>query len=420
MTPTLMLFFTLCVLLCVLLAWVVIFPWLKGRAVVDNRLMSVNVAVFRERIAELDEDKAAGVIDEQSYQAQTASLKRQLLAAQTHAETHQVVGRVPRLIVIVWILLLAALAYLLVGDRTSVYKLWQAQANVGQVADDLLTGKIDTPPEWAAKDSAALITAMQTNVYAHAYDANRWMRLSELFSALQAQPQMLEALARAHRLEPDNHDIAMTYAQASFFANNGVLDGVARDVVTNVLKAEPNHEGAQMLMVMGETRAGRFEIAKAWLSKLRSSIAAKSGDRSEALASLDTLAANIEEQAKKAVQGVAVSINIAPNLMPQIGETDVLFVSISDTAGGAPYAVKRLPVSQMSGGTATLTLSDLDAMLPERTLSVGRAAGVQLALNARISHSGSAMSESGDLAANPVILGDVQTSANLTISQVVP
>ena len=63
MTPSLLLFFTLCALLCVLIALVVIYPWLKGRVVNDNRLMSVNVEVFNSRIAELDADKAAGAID---------------------------------------------------------------------------------------------------------------------------------------------------------------------------------------------------------------------------------------------------------------------------------------------------------------------------------------------------------------------
>ena len=85
------------------------------------------------------------------------------------------------------------------------------------MADDLLTGKIDVPPEWAAKESTALISAMQTNVHRNADDANRWMRLSELFMMLEAQPQALEALARANRLQPDNEEIALTYAQTNFF-----------------------------------------------------------------------------------------------------------------------------------------------------------------------------------------------------------
>lgn len=86
MTPSLLLFFTLCALLCVLIALVVIYPWLKGRVVNDNRLMSVNVKVFNSRIAELDADKAAGAINEVYYEAQSTELKRQLLAAQAQSQ----------------------------------------------------------------------------------------------------------------------------------------------------------------------------------------------------------------------------------------------------------------------------------------------------------------------------------------------
>lgn len=419
MSQSLLLFFTLCAVLAVLIALVVIFPWLKGRKATDNRLMAVNVEVFHNRIAELDSDRQAGVIDEAYYHAQSTELKRQLLAAQTHESSYAPVGIKSRLIVMVWIPLLAALAYLTTADRTPVFTLWAAQDGVGQVADDLLTGKIDTPPEWATKDSAALISAMQTNVHAHAYDANRWMRLSELFTALDAKPQALEALARANRLEPDNVEIAMTYAQASFFMNNGSLDATARQVVQDILSRMPEHEGAQMMMAMGEARAGNFVNAKAWVHKLRSNIAAKSGDRSEALASIDALLENINTQEAKAAQGVKVSVGIDQRLMAQIGESDVLFVSIASSKGGAPYAVKRLPVNQIQNGQLEVSLSDLDAMMPERTLSVGRESD-ELVVNARISHSGGAVSQSGDLAANPAPLSKATNAVSLTISQVVP
>ena len=99
MTPRLLLFFTLCALLCVLISLVVIYPWLKGRVVNDNRLMSVNVEVFNSRIAELDADKAAGAIDEVYYEAQSTELKRQLLAAQAQSQSYAPVGFKSRLIV---------------------------------------------------------------------------------------------------------------------------------------------------------------------------------------------------------------------------------------------------------------------------------------------------------------------------------
>lgn len=420
MTPTLLLFLSVCVLICIVLAMVVVYPWLKGYRASDNRLMAINVAVFHDRLAELEEDKKAGLIDELTYTTQQTELKRQLISAQTTADAHQAVGVKSRLIVIVWILLLASLAYLTISDRTSVFKLWLAQDTVGQVADDLLTGKIDTPPKWATADSSALISAIQTNVHHHAYDPQRWLRLSELFMALDAKPQALEALSRAYRLDSANEEIALTYAQTSFFINNGVLDTQAKNALLGILAVSPDHEGVQMMMAMAEMKAGNFNNAKAWVERLRSSIAKKSGDRSEALTSLDELTTKINEQEAKAQAGVHIAVSVSDPLLPQIGDTDVVFISITGKDGKAPYAVKRLPVSEIKNGTLTVSLSDLDAMMPSRTLSLGRSENDTLLVNARISRTGNAISESGDLSASPFVLSKTANQAQLTISQIVP
>lgn len=420
MTPTLLLFLSVCVLICIVLAMVVVYPWLKGYRASDNRLMAINVAVFHDRLAELEEDKKAGLIDELTYTTQQTELKRQLISAQTTADAHQAVGVKSRLIVIVWILLLASLAYLTISDRTSVFKLWLAQDTVGQVADDLLTGKIDTPPKWATADSSALISAMQTNVHHHAYDPQRWLRLSELFMALDAKPQALEALSRAYRLDSANEEIALTYAQTSFFINNGVLDTQAKNALLGILAVSPDHEGVQMMMAMAEMKAGNFNNAKAWVERLRSSIAKKSGDRSEALTSLDELTTKINEQEAKAQAGVHIAVSVSDPLLPQIGDTDVVFISITGKDGKAPYAVKRLPVSEIKNATLTVSLSDLDAMMPSRTLSLGRSENDTLLVNARISRTGNAISESGDLSASPFVLSKTANQAQLTISQIVP
>lgn len=420
MTPSIILFFSVAALLSVLLALMVILPWFKAKKANDNQLLALNVQVFETRIAELLADKQAGKIDDVVFDAYQAELKRQLIAAQTYQQSYPAVSKKSRIIVMVWIPILAILAYLMTSDRTSVFKLWTAQDTVGQIADDLLTGKLDTPPDWAKKDSIALISAMQTNVYQHAYDPNRWMRLSELFLALDAQPQAVEALARAYRLNPTDSQIAMTYAQTSFFANNGILDNSAKNAVLEILKTTPDHEGALMMMAMGEMRAGNLDAAKAWIARLRTHVATKSGDRSQALQSLDELTAKINEQEQNIKQGVVVSVFVDKSLLAEMQKTDTLFVSISDSQGGAPYAVKKLSANELTSGKLNVSLSDLDAMMPEHTLSAAQNAGKELIVRAHISKSGTAATQKGDLLASPIVLGKKQQTAELNINQVAP
>ena len=421
---TLSLFIALSLLVAFMIAIIVIMPWLRGSRVqnkpVDNQLLAINVAVFRERLAELKTDKDSGTIDESHYDNQKLELERQLLDAQREIAPMRNPGIKSRLILVVWVPLLAALAYILIGNRAPVFELWAAEDKVGQVADDLLTGKIDQPPAWAIENGAQLISAMQTNVHRHADDPDRWMRLSELFLSLEATPSAIEALSRAYRLSPDNEEIATTYAQVSFFANGGQLDANSRRVLEELLAKNPQHEGAQMLMAMGEARSNNFEQAQGWIRRLRASIAAKPGDHTQALSSLDELSANIVVQQQQASEGIDVTVTINSSLLPLIKVDDVLFVAIRDVKGGPPFAAKRLPISVIKQGEASISLSDLDAMMPDRTLQSARADDTQLAVIARISHTGNAIAESGDMSANPVVITTGQNQVNIEINQQVP
>ncbi len=422
---TLGLFIALSFLITLVLAIIVVMPWLRAKRAqnmpVDNQLLDLNIAVFRERLAELKVDKDSGTIDDNHYQNQKLELERQLLDAQRQIAPMVAPGLKSRVLLIVWVPVLTALAYLLIGDRTPVFNFWSAEDKVGQVADDLLTGKIDQPPAWAIEDDGReLITTMQSNVHRHADDPNRWMRLSELFLSLEATDSALESLSRAYRLSPDNEEIATTYAQISFFANEGQLDTNSRRVLQDVLSKNPQHEGAQMLMAMGEARSSNYDQAQGWIQRLRDSISAKPGDHTKALASLDELSANVSAQEQQAAQGIEVTVTINSSLLPLIKGDDVLFVAIRDVNGGPPFAAKRLPISVIKQGEASISLSDLDAMMPERTIASARAAKTQLAVVARISHSGNAIAESGDLSGNPVVISSDQNQVNVEINQQVP
>ena len=418
------LFIALSLLIALVFAVIAIIPWLRASRAqqnpVDNQLLDINVAVFRERLAELKTDKDSGVIDDTHYQNQKLELERQLLDAQREVTPMVAPGIKSRLIIIVWVPVLTAMAYLMVSDRTPVFELWASEDKVGQVADDLLTGKIDQPPAWAIEDGTQLISAMQTNVYRHADDPNRWMRLSELFLSLEATDSAIESLSRAYRLSPDNEEIATTYAQISFFANKGQLDDSSRRVLQDVLAKNPDHEGAQMLMAMGEARSNNFEQAQGWIKRLRGNIAAKPGDHSQALQSLDELSANVSAQQQQASEGVEVTVRVNASLLPLVKGDDVLFVAIRDVKGGPPFAAKRLPISVIKQGEAVISLSDLDAMMPERTLQSARSDKVRLAVIARISHSGTASAESGDLSGNPVVISADQDQVNVEINQQIP
>lgn len=441
--PTLVIFVALAILLAIILAIIVLMPWLRvDRSAQNDQLIALNVEVFKERLEELKADFNAGAMTESEFKTQKTELERQLLLASDDknsvvlndglkeesfsreqllkAKREQQFTRSSkaRLTLLICVPILMILGYFLAGDRSPVVNLWQAQDKVGQVADDLLTGKIDAPPEWATEDSVGLMGAIQTNVHHHAHDPMRWMRLADILLAFEANEQAMEAQARAYRLAPEDENIAVSYAQTNFFTSGGMLDASSRKALEGVLQKNPEHQGAQMLMAMGEARSGNYQQAQAWVERLKAGIMAREGDHSEALNSLDELSRNIAQQqqatlsaanngtATASSQTVAVTVTLNPSLTPLLAPSDILFVTIQQASGGAPLAVKRLPASELANAANgfNIKLSDEDAMMPTQTLSKAMHEGKQLVLKARVSKSGQAMQEAGDLAANDLPL----------------
>ena len=425
---TLLLFITFSLLLALSAALMVVFPWLRANKQVaipvDNRLIDLNIDVYKSRLRELAIDSDSGTIDAAQYTTQKTELERQLLDAEQIAIPMQAPSSKGLFAIMISVPLLAMMAYVLISDRSDVFSLWRSQDNLNQVADELLTGQIEVLPEWAFEDGVGLFSTIQTNVHRNASDPFRWMVLSEIFLSFEEPESALEALSRAYRLSPDDKNIAAEYAQLSFLASGGSLDSEIRRVLEDILKVEPNNEAAQMLMARGEAQAGNYEQAQSWITKMRSTIQQNPKDASQqashALTGLDELSADIARQQTQAAQGVDISVTVNSSLLPLITADDVLFVAIRAASGGPPFAAKRVPISNLQKGSIEVSLSDINAMMTDRTLQSARASAEPLVVSARISRSGNAVSESGDLSANPVLLPRDQQQINIEINQQVP
>ncbi|MBS9780533.1 MAG: cytochrome c-type biogenesis protein CcmH [Moraxellaceae bacterium] len=188
--------------------------------------------------------------------------------------------------------------YFLVDNRMAVLQSWQTQQKFAPIAEKLLTGQINQPPQWAistAKNQQALITAMQANVQQNADDAQRWERLAEVFLSMNSRKSALQAMERAYRLQPNNADIATTYAKISYNENNNRLSDKAEKMLKNLLMVQPDNHRATMLLIMNETNKGNPQGAIVWAKKLKSALSEKSGNE-QAIASLEKLIQSIEQK----------------------------------------------------------------------------------------------------------------------------
>ncbi|BBI67005.1 hypothetical protein PKHYL_11960 [Psychrobacter sp. KH172YL61] len=150
-----------------------------------------------------------------------------------------------------------------------------------------------------------LISAMQTNVYRHAYDYNRWMRLSELFLSLEATDSALEALSRAYRLSllKMKKSRLLTRRLISLLMK-GQLDENIRRVLETVLAKTHSMKALKCSWQWVRREQITLDQAQGWIKRLRDSISAKPGDHTQALSSLDELSANVTMQQQQALRAL--------------------------------------------------------------------------------------------------------------------
>lgn len=419
--PTSIIFIISAILLVLGLAVISLLPWIfyqKNRN--DNQLLVLNIEVFKQRLAELQNDFNENQIDKDTYDSQKLSLERQLLDIDDKIhQRHFVPNRKSQLIFVLWIPCLVAMAYFIIADRSETIKFWQAKDSLGQVADDLLLGKNTTPPPSVADDPVSLIQAMQTNVHENATDPKRWYQMSQIYQAIQAPKQAIEALSRAYRLKPDDEQIAITYAQTSFFAQGGVLSTNIRQVLNQLLAKNPNHQGAQMLMAMGEIKDGNYGEARKWVSVIKEAILAQDGDHSEAIKSLTELQKNIDEKEAQSQQAITVNVQITTETLGRVKKGDTLFINIRPISGGMPVAVKKISADTLTKDGFNVKISDNDSVMPTSLLSQAVASGQALGVTARVSSSGDAMPKAGDLTSNVVPLDKHSKRLSVTIDKLV-
>ena len=124
-----LMFLSLALALTFLMALAILLPSLRGRDG-QHSLLDLNVQVFRERLAELEQDKTEGRVDEPTFLALKTELERQLLSLQPEAvsaESGTRLGRKALLGLTVLLPVMAAGAYALLAWQPAFGTWWQTQ-----------------------------------------------------------------------------------------------------------------------------------------------------------------------------------------------------------------------------------------------------------------------------------------------------
>ena len=374
---------------------------------------ATNAAVLRDQLAELERDHSTGTIADAEYEQAKLELKRRLLEDTAVAEgTPSAARRRP----------IAAIATAIALPITAagLYFLLGAP------------GALDpeqTQPQLGRADIEAMVDKLAQRLQNRPDDAEGWAMLGRSYRVLGRNEEAALAYAKAEKLVANDSRLLVDYAESLALAHGGNLQGKPAQLVARALELDP--ENPLGLMLSGAVAFQREDYAGAirqW-EKVQSRLEPGSEEAhavGASIAKARELAAAAPPpatapaakapaaKAASAAAKVAGTVRLAAELASKAAPTDTVFVFARAAAGpGPPLAVMRRQVKDLP---LEFSLDDTMAMAPDRKLS-----GVtEVVVGARISRSGNAMPQSGDLqgVSKPVKVG--ATGVAVVIGAAVP
>jgi cytochrome c-type biogenesis protein CcmH len=220
----------------------------------------------------------------------------------------------------------------------------------------------------------------------------KWIRAS-FFEAV-------EALANAYRLLGDKPEVMLLYADALANANDKNLIGKPSELIAKVLTLEPENMEALWLGGMAKAQSGEDQAAYDTWKKLIGLLPPGSEGQKQIQGLLDQLVAEkpniiVDNKSSKpaAANGVEVkvTVDIAAELKANSKPNDTVFIYAQAMSGPKmPLAIARKIVSELP---VSVILNDSMAIMPNMKLSNFP----KVKLLARVSASGNAMPQAGDL-----------------------
>ncbi|MFZ2171885.1 MAG: c-type cytochrome biogenesis protein CcmI [Methylococcaceae bacterium] len=381
--------FLLIVSVLILSAFLLILPplWRKQVAQADD-LDQRNILIAQHRLAELKENRRSGGLSQAQYEEQLADLEQALsddLDIKSHVSPAQSQGRWMVYLLVIGIPLLAGSLYLSLGN-------YQAISHSAEMSID--------PDALKLAEINKMVNGLADKLKNNPDDAQGWLMLGRSYKVLEQYPKAVDAFANAYRLLGNQAEVMLLYADAIAYTSDKNLAGKPTELIFKALALEPDNMNALWLGGMAKAQQGDAVAAVKLWKKLEALLPPGSDAQQE----IQGLLAKIESEATKAAAqpestrqanapsvAIDVQVSLAPELQKSASPGDTVFIYAQALAGPKmPLAIVRKQVSDLP---LTVSLNDSMAMMPNMKLS--NFANVKLL--ARVSKSGNAISQPGDL-----------------------
>lgn len=392
----------------------VILPLLRTQKNSNTSRIDVNKAIYQSKVDELRSDLNNNLLDKEEYDNAVEDLQKTLLLDAEGQDQKEFNSGSNKLIVIM-------LAVILPLSSLFIYKNVSTKKSDEEIA--------------ALKSASSQVRTMQDSILnleqklkENPDNVDGWRMLGQSYFVIQQYEQSKNAYAKAaDLLNQADPEVLVLLAEASAFSNDQLFSNYEESLLNKALSINPKHERGLWYAGYAAYTNNKFQEAVDYWGELLKLVPADRPDVKDSLvkflndarekAGMPKLAESVSESNEADTQrsiNVSVQLNESVNEMADSGDT--LFVYARAVSGPKmPLSLARYNVSNLP---VTVTLTKEMAMMPAMDIDTFE----QVEVIARISKSGQAISQPGDLISSGVIVDFAKSNSaevNLDIDSIV-
>ncbi len=361
----------------------------RERQIGSSRALSI--AVLRDQMSDLEDQRKDGLLDSAMFVEEQAELERRALedGAASRSAAYSRTGRKLALAAVLGL----AMPALVVG---LYFKLGTPDALKPQAAAE--PGSHALTPQLIQAMADKLAERLQTNPD----DGEGWLMLGRSYGTLGRYAEAAAAFGRATVLLPPNANLLADYADITAMAQGRRLSGEPEKIIARALSIDPRHVKSLALQGSAAFERGDFNAAiESWRtiltvvppdSKVAQSIGNSIADAQRRMGAPVVQAGGPVGSPPVASGPAAVSgmVVLAPGLAGKLPADGTLFVFARAVDGSRiPLAMARVDGAQLP---YSFKLDDSMSMAPNVRLSSAKS----VLIGARVSRTGEALAKPGD------------------------
>ncbi|MCF6283303.1 MAG: c-type cytochrome biogenesis protein CcmI [Candidatus Polarisedimenticolaceae bacterium] len=410
------LFWTFAVGMIVLALAFVALPLIRKKPVDSVDSNQLNLAVCKDQLEELEADLVSGNLEQAQYEASRHDIEKELLIDITDEDLQptNVAEKSGKAGIIVALALVPAISI-------GMYSVIGSPGMIDPPKPTPTAQQQQGPHGQGGAEQVAKVEEMVSKLVERLKEEpnnpNGWMMLARSYEAMERIPEALKAYEQAEKLMPDDVDLLLTYAEAIVQSNGNNFNGKPSQMIHHAFEVNPDSPNVLWMVGIVEYRIGNFVKAFTHWDKARiligesnpNAVVAIEGAMNDARsqiaraggkvpttgkpisAPVDDHAGHDHEPSTAGQEAVTVRVTLADSLRSKVNDNDRVFIFARAATGPKmPLAAVDALVSDLP---ATIELNDNMARMPQLKIS-GYA---KIVVGARVSKSGGAMPQSGDL-----------------------